>query len=265
MFSPEEVFKLLANLQGDPWLAGMLMYGGGLRLQESISARVKDINFEYKQITVRNGKGDKDRVTILPEKIIADLQKHLEKTKEQHEKDLGKGYGTVYLPYALAKKYPNANKEWGWQYVFPAARISTDPRSGVKQRHHLNDSTVQKAVKAAIKKAGIHKHTGCHTFRHSFATHLLKAGYDIRTVQELLGHKDVRTTMIYLHVLNRGGMGVRSPADMMNMENSFLRDDEFGDLSPELKRSFRNLINKRYNGKLESAISAFIDLHGKIS
>lgn len=261
VFSPEEVFKVLANLQGDPWLAGMMMYGGGLRLQEAISLRVQDVNFEYKQITVRNGKGEKDRVTMLPERIIADLQKHLVKVKEQHEKDLGKGYGTVYLPYALAKKYPNANKEWGWQYVFPAAKISVDPRSGVKQRHHLHNTTLQKAVRSAIKKAGINRNTGCHTFRHSFATHLLKAGYDIRTVQELLGHKNIKTTEIYLHVLNRGGMGVRSPADF-DIGGDKEKGTLFSGLSPLVGKKFAELVQKRYGGRINDALREFINLHG---
>lgn len=188
VFTHEEVRDVIANLSGNFWMMGILFYGSGLRLIECLRLRVKDIDFAGKKINVRSGKGDKDRITMLPEIVISALQKHLQEIKKQHEKDLKKGFGTVYLPYALAKKYPNANKEWIWQYTFPASKLSIDPRSGVKQRHHFDESAVQKAVKQAIRKAGIHKHASCHTFRHSFATHLLEAGYDIRTVQELLGH-----------------------------------------------------------------------------
>jgi integron integrase len=213
VFTRAEVKAILEQLSGPKWIMANLLYGAGLRLQECLQLRVKDIDFTYKQITVRDAKGDKDRITMLPEVIIEPLQAHLKKVKKLHEKDLKQGYGTVYLPHALERKYRNAIREWGWQYVFPASRISIDPRSGRKQRHHLDESVLQRAVKEAIRKAGTSKHAGCHTFRHSFATHLLEAGYDIRTVQELLGHQDVKTTMIYTHVLNKGGLGVKSPAD----------------------------------------------------
>jgi integron integrase len=192
---------------------GMLLYGSGLRLSECLQMRVLDVDFDYKQILVRNAKGEKDRVTMLPQKIIEPLKKHLEKVKRLHEKDLKEGFGSVYLPYALERKYKNASRELKWQYVFPASQISTDPQTGERRRHHLYETVLQKAVKEAIRKAGINKHASCHTFRHSFATHLLSAGYDIRTVQELLGHKNVETTQIYTHVLNKGGLGVKSPAD----------------------------------------------------
>jgi len=191
----------------------MLLYGSGLRLSESLELRVKDIDFGYSQIVVRDSNGEKDRITMLPKKIVEPLKKHLEKVNEIHKEDLKNGYGNVYLPYAIERKYPNAKYEWGWQYVFPATKISTDPRSGIQRRHHLYDTVIQKAVKQAIRNAQITKHASCHTFRHSFATHLLESGYDIRTIQELLGHKNVETTMIYTHVINQGGKGVRSPAD----------------------------------------------------
>lgn len=213
VFTRDEVKRLLANLEGMHWLIGALLYGSGLRLMECLRLRVKDIDFTYGQITVRDGKGEKDRITMLPAKLKSPLTRHLQKIKVLHEEDLRAGYGEVFLPYALARKYANAPKQWGWQYVFPAARRSLDPRSGKERRHHLSDQAVQKAVKKAMQKARVVKNGSCHTLRHSFATHLLEKGYDIRTVQELLGHKDVRTTMIYTHVLNRGGKGVLSPID----------------------------------------------------
>lgn len=213
VFSKEEAIAVLNRLSGVHWLMGMLLYGSGLRLSECLQLRILDLDFEYKQILVRNAKGEKDRVTMLPEKIIEPLKKHLEKVKRLHEKDLKEGFGTVFLPYALERKYKNANKELKWQYVFPARQISTDPVTGIRRRHHLYETVLQKAVKEAIRKAEINKHASCHTFRHSFATHLLIAGYDIRTVQELLGHKNVETTQIYTHVLNKGGLGVKSPVD----------------------------------------------------
>ena len=196
VFTADEVDRVINNLEGVFWLIGIILYGSGLRLIECLRLRVQDIDFATNKITVREGKGAKDRRVPLPESCIPALKEQLKKVKKQHQKDLEKGFGTVYMPYALAKKYPNANKEWGWQYVFPATRLSVDPRSGVKQRHHFDESSVQKAVKKAIRSAKIYKHAGCHTFRHSFATHLLEAGYDIRVVQELLGHEDVSTTMI---------------------------------------------------------------------
>lgn len=213
VFTRDETKRLLATLEGTHWLIAGLLYGCGLRLMECLRLRVKDIDFSYSQITVRDGKGEKDRMTMLPVRIKQPLTLHLRKVKVLHEQDVAAGYGEVYLPYALARKYPNAPAEWGWQYVFPAAHRSIDPRSGTERRHHLSDKAMQKAMKKALQVAGIAKHGSCHTLRHSFATHLLEAGYDIRTVQELLGHQDVRTTMIYTHVLNRGGRGVLSPID----------------------------------------------------
>jgi len=213
VFTKSEAIEVLGKLKGTHWLVGMLLYGSGLRLSESLELRVKDIDFGYNQIIVRDSKGEKDRTTMLPQKIVQPLKEHLIKVKKIHEEDLKNGFGTVYLPYAIEQKYPNAKYEWKWQYVFPATKISTDPRSGVQRRHHLYDTVIQKAVKQAIRDAGITKHASCHTFRHSFATHLLESGYDIRTIQELLGHKNVETTMIYTHVINQGGKGVRSPAD----------------------------------------------------
>ncbi len=192
-----------------PWL----LYGSGLRLMECLRLRVKDLDFNCRTITVRDGKGEKDRITILPESLIKPLQKHLHQVRRLHKHDLARGYGAVYLPNALARKYPNAQREWGWQWVFPSPRLSVDPRSGLVRRHHMSPSAIQRAIRRAARAAGIHKPVSPHTLRHSFATHLLEAGYDIRTVQELLGHKDVRTTMIYTHVLNRGAMAVRSPLD----------------------------------------------------
>ncbi len=190
-----------------------LLYGSGLRLMECVRLRVKDVDFAQHQIVVRDGKGMKDRITMLPEVVVPSLQEHLQHVKQVHEDDLAKGYGAVYLPFALERKYPNANREWIWQYVFPATKLSKDPRSDAIRRHHLHESSLQKAVRKAAKRAGIPKRVTPHTFRHSFATHLLEDNYDIRTVQELLGHKDVKTTMKYTHVLNRGGLAVRSPLD----------------------------------------------------
>jgi integron integrase len=185
----------------------------GLRLMECLRLRVKDVDFEYNQVVVRNGKGQKDRITMLPVSSKEPLKKQLAKVKAIHEEDLKAGFGKVYLPYALHRKYPNADREWGWQYVFPATKLSREPRSGIVMRHHLDESALRRAVKAAIRSAGITKNGSCHTLRHSFATHLLENGYDIRTIQELLGHKDVTTTMVYTHVLNKGGKAVRSPLD----------------------------------------------------
>jgi integron integrase len=215
VFTRDEAKTVLARLDGTCWLMASLLYGCGLRLMECMRLRVKDIDFAWKQVVVRDGKGQKDRVTMLPEKLVDPLSTHLEKIKAVHAKDLSEGYGAVYLPFALERKYPNANREWGWQYVFPASRRSIDPLSGRERRHHIDPTVLQKAVKQAVRDAGLTKPGSCHSFRHSFATHLLEAGYDIRTVQELLGHKDVNTTMIYTHVLNRGGKGVRSPLDQV--------------------------------------------------
>ena len=202
-------------LDGTAWLMATLLYGAGLRLMECMRLRVKDVDFSSNQIVVRSGKGNKDRVTMLPTSVKEPLRGHLEWVRRQYQRDVQAGYGGVSLPYALERKYPHAAREWGWQWVFPASRLYTDRQSGTKKRHHLHESVLQRAVKEAARKAGISKPASCHTFRHSFATHLLEDGYDIRTVQELLGHKDVSTTMIYTHVLNRGGRGVYSPADRL--------------------------------------------------
>jgi integron integrase len=180
---------------------------------ECVHLRIKDIDFHYKTITVRNGKGGKDRVTMLPDLVLEDLELQMVKTKELHAFDWQAGHGFVYLPFALEKKYPNANCEWGWQYIFPSLNRSIDPRSGVERRHHVGEQSLQRAVKRSIIKSGITKQASTHTFRHSFATHLLQAGYDIRTVQDLMGRKDIRTTQIYTHVLERGGNAVKSPLD----------------------------------------------------
>jgi integron integrase len=209
----EEVLHVINHLSGAHKLMVQLLYGSGLRLMECIRLRIKDIDFEYKTITVRDGKGEKDRVTPLPDTVTADLKRQMERARILHEQDLAEGYGEVYLPDALQRKYPNAARELLWQYIFPATKRALDPRSGVERRHHLDETALQRTVKQAAQKAGLRKRVSCHTFRHSFATHLLQNGYDIRTVQELLGHKDVRTTMIYTHVLQRGGLAVKSPLD----------------------------------------------------
>ncbi len=217
VFSKKEVKKVLNELEGISLLIAGILYGGGLRLIECLRLRVQDIDFEYSEIIIRNGKGNKDRITLLPDSIKEKLKAQMSDVKKLYYKDLSKDWDGVYLPFALERKYPNANKEWGWQYIFPADKISTDPRTNKLRRHHINESTIQKSVRNAIKKAGIVKAAGCHTFRHSFATHLLEGGTDIRTIQELLGHSSLSTTMIYTHVIKRGGFGVKSPADNLDI------------------------------------------------
>lgn len=215
VLAKEEVRVILARLQGTEWIMTMLLYGAGLRLMECLRLRVKDIDFTRNEIRVRVGKGDKGRVTMLPAAVEELLRRHLEQVKHQCEADVRNGFDGVSLSHAFARKYPNAPKEWGWQWVFPASKLYQDRQSGEQKRPHLHKSVLQRAVKEAVRETGIPKPASCHTFRHSFATHLLEDRYDIRTIQELLGHKDVNTTMIYTHVLNRGGHGVDSPADRL--------------------------------------------------
>ncbi len=210
----DEIQAILSRLSGTQWLIASLLYGTGMRIMECLRLRVQDVDFKRNEILIRDGKGFKDRVTMLPVSLVVALKEHLLKVRELHTNDLAQGFGAVYLPYALERKYPNAAKEWIWQYVFPAAKHSTDPRSGEVRRHHVQEQSIQRAVKQAVRDADLSKAATPHTFRHSFATHLLQAGYDIRTVQELLGHADVSTTMIYTHVLNKGGRGVTSPLDV---------------------------------------------------
>ena len=215
VLSISEVQQILGQLDGDVGLIARLLYGGGLRLMEGVRLRVKDVDFSRKEIIIRDGKGQKDRVTVMPTSLVLPLRQHIARVRAIHQFELAEGRGDVYLPDALARKYPGAPFEWAWQYVFPAAGLSVDPRSGSVRRHHLDEKRVQRAFKRAVKASGLAKLATPHTLRHSFATHLLESGQDIRTVQELLGHADVKTTMIYTHVLNRGGLAVLSPLDRM--------------------------------------------------
>jgi len=215
VLSVSEVGQILSLLDGRNRLMASLLYGSGLRLMECVRLRIQDIDFDYAQLHVRNGKGQKDRVTTLPKSLFNELRKQMEQARLIHQQDLEEGFGEVWLPPALSRKYPSAGREWGWQYLFPATKRSIDPTSGRERRHHLDEKVLQRAVKQAVRQSGITKRASCHTFRHSFATHLLERGQDIRTVQELLGHSDVSTTMIYTHVLNQGGMGVQSPLDAL--------------------------------------------------
>jgi integron integrase len=213
VLTPAEARAIIGHIGGTQWLVASLLYGSGLRVLEALRLRIKDMDFHIHQLTVRDGKGGKDRVTMLPTALVTPLTVHLERIKEQHEQATARGFGGVELPFALERKYPRAHLEWGWQYVFPSTHPSVDSRSGARRRHHMLESKIQRAVRAAARRAGIMKPVSPHTFRHSFATHLLEAGYDIRTVQELLGHKDVSSTQIYTHVMQKGANAVRSPLD----------------------------------------------------
>ena len=209
----EEVASVISLMEGTPQLVVKLLYGSGLRIMEAMRLRIKDVDFAMKQVTVRSGKGDKDRVTTFPASLTPLLQNHLARVKTLHQQDLAAGLGEVYLPHALNRKYPNAAREWGWQYIFPAREVSVDPRGGVKRRQHVDPSVINRAITVVVRRAHLTKIVSAHTFRHSFATHLLQRGTDIRTIQQLLGHNDLKTTMIYTHILQQGGQGVPSPLD----------------------------------------------------
>jgi integron integrase len=224
VFTVDEVAAILLHLEGVEWLVASLLYGSGLRLLEALRLRVKDVDFPYHQLVVRDGKGAKDRVTVLPGNLAEPLRRHLDRLRALHDRHAAIGIANVSLPTAVHRKYPAAHAEWAWQFVFPARRMSLDPRSGELMRHHLHESVIQRAVKAAIRAAGIDKPGSCHSLRHSFATHMLESGYDIRTVQELLGHSDVSTTMIYTHVMNKGARAVRSPFDSIGAKEAAQRD-----------------------------------------
>ena len=213
VLSNKEIQSVFLHIEGTHLLMASLMYGSGLRLMECVRLRVKDVDFSHHQVVVRNGKGGKDRGTLLPDSLQDTLRGKIERVRALHQQDLAAGFGAVYLPFALERKYPNASKEFGWQHLFPAFKLSIDPRSDVKRRHHIGEQSIQRAVKQAMRMANIEKPATCHTLRHRFATALLEAGYDIRTIQELMGHKDVRTTQTYTHVIGRGGQGVLSPID----------------------------------------------------
>ncbi|RIK28382.1 MAG: integron integrase [Anaerolineae bacterium] len=213
VLTQNEALAVIGKMSGVPQLMAKILYGSGLRLMECVRLRVKDVDFGNRQIMIRDGKGEDDRVTVLPDALRAPLEKQVQNVQRLHQTDLGDGFGEVHLPYALARKYPNASRELNWQYLFPASALSVDPATKKTMRHHMDPSVLQKAIRAASKQTGIQKPVSPHTFRHSFATHLLQNGYDIRTIQELLGHKDVKTTMIYTHVLQRGGLAVKSPLD----------------------------------------------------